>query len=112
MINNTTSKWLVIFCLATAGEMVFSLPFHVARYFRPTVLDVFNLSNTALGDIFEVYGITAMLSYYPGGVIADSFSARKLMTASLITTAIGGLYMAQIPGHTGLTLLFAYWVVS
>ena len=92
--------------------MVFSLPFHVARYFRPTVLDVFNLSNTALGDIFAVYGITAMLSYYPGGVIADSFSARKLMTTSLITTAIGGLYMAQIPGHTGLTLLFAYWGIT
>ena len=92
--------------------MIFSLPFHVARYFRPTVLEVFNLSNAALGDIFAVYGITAMLAYYPGGAIADRFSARKLMTASLIATAIGGFYMAQIPGHTGLTLLFAYWGIT
>ena len=92
--------------------MVFSLPFHVTRYFRPSFLDVFNLSNTALGDIFAVYGITAMLSYYPGGIIADRFSARRLMTASLITTALGGLYMAQIPGQTGLTFLFAYWGIT
>ena len=92
--------------------MVFSLPFHVTRYFRPSFLDVFNLSNTALGDIFAVYGITAMLAYYPGGIIADRFSARRLMTASLITTALGGLYMAKIPGQTGLTFLFAYWGIT
>jgi nitrate/nitrite transporter NarK len=109
VVKNIPSKWLVIFCLVVAGEMIFSLPFHVARYFRPTMLDVFNLSNTALGDVFAVYGITAMLAYFPGGAIADRFSVRKLMTASLFATAIGGLYMAQIPSHTGLTLLFAYW---
>ena len=89
--------------------MIFSLPFHIARYFRPTVLDIFELSNTALGDIFAIYGITAMLAYLPGGMIADRFSARKLMTVSLLTTAIGGFYMAQIPDRTGLSILFAYW---
>ena len=92
--------------------MVFSLPFHVARYFRPTFLDVFKLSNAALGDIFAIYGISAMLSYYPGGAIADRFSARKLITASLIATAIGGLYLAQIPNQKGLNFLFAYWGIT
>ncbi len=92
--------------------MVFSLPFHVSRFFRPTVLDVFNLSNTALGDIFAVYGITAMLSYFPGGAIADHFSARKLLTLSLWTTALGGLYMAQFPDQFGLSILFAYWGIT
>lgn len=92
--------------------MVFSLPFHVARFFRPTVLDVFNLSNTTLGDIFAVYGVTAMLSYFPGGAIADHFSARKLLALSLWTTALGGLYMAQFPDQFGLSILFAYWGVT
>ena len=92
--------------------MIFSLPFHVARFFRPTVLDVFDLSNTELGDIIAVYGITAMLSYFPGGAIADHFSARKLLVLSLCTTALGGLYMAQIPNQIGLSILFAYWGVT
>ena len=92
--------------------MVFSLPFHLARFFRPTVLDVFNLSNTALGDIFAVYGVTAMLSYFPGGAIADHFSARNLLALSLWTTALGGLYMALFPGQFGLSILFAYWGVT
>jgi nitrate/nitrite transporter NarK len=102
-------QWLIIFCLVYAGEMIFSLPFHVPRFFRPTVLDVFAVNNAELGDIFAVYGIFAMLAYFPGGVIADHFSARRLMTSSLVATAIGGVYLAQIPGTIGLSLLFGYW---
>jgi len=62
------------------------------------MLDVFGFTNTQLGDIFAVYGLTAMLSYFPGGALADRFSARFLLTASLFATAAGGLYMAMIPG--------------
>ena len=89
--------------------MVFSLPFHVTRFFRPTFLEVFDLSNAALGDIFAFYGVVAMLAYFPGGAIADRFSARKLMAVSLLFTALGGFYMAQLPSKLGLSILFAYW---
>lgn len=106
------SRFLIIFCLIFAGELIFSLPFHVARFFRPTVLSVFNLSNADLGDIFSVFGITATLVYFPGGALADHFSARKLMTISLLATALGGLYMATIPSHLGLSVLFGYWGVT
>lgn len=92
--------------------MIFGLPFHVVRYFRPTLLDVFNLTNAKLGDAIAVYGVTAMISYFPSGVIADRFSARKLMSLSLLATALGGVYMATIPGQTGLSLLFGYWGVT
>jgi sugar phosphate permease len=110
--RNTTSKWLVIFSLVFAGEMIFGLPFHISRFFRPTMMEVFQLSHTDLGDIFAVYGVAAMLSYFPGGVIADRFSDRKLMTISLIATAMGGFYMLQIPGQSGLSVLFGFWGVS
>ena len=52
---------VLIIVLIMAGEMVFGLPFHTARFFRPTLLDVFGFTNTQLGDLFAVYGITAML---------------------------------------------------
>lgn len=102
----------MIFSLVFAGEMIFGLPFHVARFFRPTLMDVFHLSHTDLGDIFAVYGIAAMLAYFPGGVIADRFSDRKLMTIALLATGIGGFYMLQIPGQLGLSLLFGYYGIS
>ncbi|PLX04592.1 MAG: MFS transporter [Marinilabiliales bacterium] len=104
-----TSKWLIIFSLIFAGEMIFSLPFHIARFFRPTLLEAFNLTNTELGDIVFPYGILAMLSYFPGGIIADKISGRKLMTLSLFATALGGIYMSFIPNINGLYFLFAWW---
>jgi len=95
--------------LVIAGELVFGLPFNVPRFFRPTMLEVFGVSNTQLGDMFAVYGVTAMLAYFPGGALADHFSARSLITASMFATAIGGLYMATIPGNTAMALLYGYW---
>lgn len=98
--------------LILAGEMIFSLPFHTARFFRPTLLDVFGFSNTQLGDIFAAYGATAMLAYFPGGLLADRFSTRALLSSSLVFTAAGGLYMATIPGRGQMELLYAYWGVT
>jgi sugar phosphate permease len=86
--------------------MVFGLPFHTARYFRPTMLDVFGLDNTQLGDLFAVYGFTAILAYFPGGALADRFSARFLLSASLFATAAGGLYMATIPDVPQMAALY------
>ncbi len=109
--NNPTrlSRFLIIFSLVFAGEAVFSLPFHLPRFFRPTMLDVLNFSNTQLGDVFAIYGLVAMLSYFPGGPIADRFTPRVLISLSLAATALGGLYMATFPGAMGMTVLYAFW---
>jgi MFS family permease len=110
--NISVRNWLIIFSLVLAGEMIFSLPFHVARFFRPTFLEVFQVTNTELGDAFFLYGLFAMLAYFPGGPIADRFSVRKLLSLSLLLTGLGGFYLAQIPGLTGLSVLFGYWGVT
>jgi sugar phosphate permease len=98
--------------LVLAGELIFGLPFHTARFFRPTYLEAFGFSNTQLGDVFAVYGITAMIAYFPGGVIADRYPPRLLMTFSLFATAAGGVYMATFPAELQMALLYGYWGVS
>ena len=109
-INRTDLPYMMTMTtLIIAGEAIFSLPFHVTRFFRPTFLEVFGLSNTELGLVHASYGVIAMLAYFPGGQLADMFSARKLLTASLIATGLGGLYFAQIPTYQGLQYLFAFW---
>jgi sugar phosphate permease len=98
--------------LIIAGEIVFGLPFHTARFFRPTLLEVFGFTNTQLGDLFAVYGITAMISYFPGGALADRFPARSLLTASLFATGAGGLFMATIPSSLPMGLIYGFWGVT
>jgi sugar phosphate permease len=98
--------------LIVAGEIVFGLPFHTARFFRPTLLEVFGFTNTQLGDLFAVYGIAAMIAYFPGGALADRYSARFLLTASLFATGAGGLFMATIPAALPMAILYGYWGVT
>jgi len=98
--------------LILAGEIIFGLPFHLARFFRPTFLDVFNISNTNLGDIYAFYGITAMFSYFFGGMLADKFSARTLMSSSLFLTSFGGFYMTSIPDISTMFLIYGYWGIT
>lgn len=106
------SRFLVMFTLVLAGELIFALPFHVPRYFRPSVLEGFGLSNADLGDAFAVYGVTAMLAYFPGGAIADRFSPRRLMACSLAATAAGGAFLATFPGFTGMAVLYGWWGIT
>ncbi len=98
--------------LILAGEAVYLLPFAVTRFFRPTVLETFGLSNTELGKAMAVYGIVAMVAYVPGGPLADRFSARKLLALSLWTTAAGGLYMSTLPDHAGSVWLWGFFGVT
>jgi sugar phosphate permease len=106
------SRFLLMLTLVFAGEIIFGLPFHTARFFRPTLLESFGFSNTQLGDVFAVYGITAMIAYFPGGALADRYSARSLLTVSLLLTGLGGFYMATFPGAMGMAFLYGYWGVT
>lgn len=98
--------------LILAGEAVYVLPFHLARYFRPTMLEVMDVSATELGAAQSIYGIVAMLAYFPGGPLADRFSTRKLLAMSLWTTALGGLYLASFPSLTGINFIWGFFGVT
>jgi len=100
---------LTLVALVMAGESIFFLPFVLARIFRPTLLEVLDLTNFQLGAAFSLYGLVAMAAYFFGGPLADRFAPRLLLTVALITTAAGGLVLAGTPSLNVLKWLFAYW---
>ncbi len=105
-------KIFLIIGLILAGEVIFALPFHLGRFFRPTMLEMFDLTATQLGAAQGVYGIVAMLAYFPGGLLADRFPIYKLMSFSLWMTALGGFYMSTFPGYMESILLFGFFGFS
>lgn len=111
MNNKKPSKQYIayIILLILAGEAVFILPFVLARVFRATVLEVFQINNTELGFCFSVYGIVAVFSYLFGGPLADRFPPRKLMGTALLLTALGGLVYASSPTFQTLIILYGFW---
>lgn len=111
-------SWLYLLLLILSGEAIFILPFVLPRVFRPTVLDVFDLTNVELGLCFSIYGLVALPSYLFGGPLADKFPPRKLIAIALWMTAIGGIIYAQYPnllvtqvlyGFWGFTTIFLFW---
>ena len=102
-------RWLIIVSLIIAGEAVFALPYHVTRFFRPTVLEVFELSATELGVAQGAYGIVAIAAYFFGGPMADRFPAHKLIAWSLWITALGGAYLATFPGYYGVMFVWGFF---
>jgi len=108
-MDSRTRSAVIMATLIVAGETVFLLPFVVARIFRPTFLDVFGITNLQLGAAFALYGSIAMAAYFLGGPLADRFSARRLMTAALLATSLGGIFFVVIPSLMVLTLLYGFW---
>jgi predicted MFS family arabinose efflux permease len=102
-------KTITLITLIVAGESVFFLPFVLARVFRPTLLDLFAISNTELGLWFSLYGVVAMISYLLGGPLADRFPARNLMAYALWLTSAGGVLMSLVPSSRIMLWLYAFW---
>ena len=60
----------------------------------------------------------ATLSYFVGGVVADKFSARKLLTVSFLATGVLGWWFSTFPGFQisriifilmGISTIITYW---
>ena len=109
MQRSKSQRALIILSLILAGEAIFTLPYHVTRFFRPTFLEVFDLTATELGVAQSAYGFIAMAAYFFGGPLADRFEPRKLLAGSLWATALGGLYLATFPDVTGVTLIWGFF---
>ena len=106
---NPTTKFLTLLSLIISGEVIFFLPFVFPRIFKPTILEVFQISNTELGFYFSVYGIVAIGSYFFGGPLADRCSPRALMTLALVLTGLGGVSLSFIPAAGAMFWLYGFW---
>ena len=102
-------SFLSITLLILSGELIFLLPYVLARVFRPTFLEVFNLTNLQLGGLFSIYGTVAIISYVFGGVVSDKFQPRILIATSLFFTAFGGLVLSTYPSYLILQIIWGYW---
>lgn len=88
------------------------MPFVLVRIFRPTVLKAFQIDNTELGFAISIYGITAFISYFFGGILSDRFSSKKLIPIALLITATLGIVLSFIPSYEWVVLIYGLWGIS
>jgi len=108
---STLRHWLIMIVLSLSGGIIFLLPFLQEVYYLP-IAHALELNNTQVGSLMSIFGVTAMISYFPGGWLADRISPRKLITISLLSTGSAGLYFATFPGYVISLAIHAFWGVS
>jgi len=104
-------KWLVMGVLCISAGSIYLLPFLQEVYYKP-LAEALSLNNTEVGSLMSIYGVFAMLSYFPGGWIADKVSPRILITFSLISTGLIGLYFATLPSYQISLIIHAFWGIT
>ncbi len=97
--------------LCASGGIIFLLPFLLEIYAIP-MSDALGLNNTEVGSLMSAFGVTAMLSYLPGGWLADRASPRKLISLALLSTGAAGLYFATFPSYAISLAIHGLWGVT
>lgn len=106
--GKTARNFITILLVATGGAIIYGLPYFRYDYYD-AYLEVYNLTNTQMGVFGSIFGVFGMISYLFGGYLADRFSIRMLLTASLVGTGLGG-FLHLLPLSFGaLVCLYAFW---
>jgi nitrate/nitrite transporter NarK len=105
-------RWLTMASLILAGEAIYTLPYYLRRDYAPVMVRVSDLTYTELGTLSSMFGVFALLCYFPGGYLADRFSTRVLLATSLVATGLGGLVLVDLPSFPVLLAVFGFWGVT
>ena len=105
------SKTFHFFLIFVASEVIFTLPFHLPRFFRPEFLDFYHLPNADLSKAQAFYGVVALLCYFPGGLIADYYNPRFLISISLLLTGLAGFALYLPLSKVEFFALYGVWAV-
>lgn len=104
-------KYFIIFVIASGTTVMYSLPYLKSTFYDP-MRAALGLDHLQLGNLISMYGLLATILYFPGGFLADKFSAKKLLTFSLVTSGLLGFYFASFPSYGALLFIFAAWGVT
>lgn len=102
---------LTMVVLCVAGGTIFNVVYVFEVYYLP-LQQAMGLSKSQIGMLLGVFGAFSMLSYGPGGWLADRFSSRKLITIAMVFTGGTGFLYAGFPSYKVALVLHALWGIS
>lgn len=104
-------KYGTLLLLATGAGIIFQLPYIRETFYVP-IQNAMGLTNAQMGLLSSGYASIALISYFIGGIVADKFSARKLLTFSFIATGALGLWFSTFPNFTVSRIIFVLMGIS
>lgn len=108
MNNKDFKRYFQFLLIVLAAGAIFPIIYLKTNY-QETLLQVFNMTLPQLNSIYSVLGLVWVAGYFPSGLLSDKFSAKWLLSISLIGTAAGGFWFAQIPSHNNVVIIYGIW---
>ena len=85
---------------------------YLRQNFELSILESFSITQTQLRYCSSMLGVIFMVTYIPSGWLADRFSSRKLLSLSLLATALLGLWFSTMPSYSSLLIIYGAWGVA
>lgn len=105
-VTKMTRRNMISFILlGMAVAIIYFIPYARQTYYTQ-MQQAMHINNTQMGDLASLYGIVALISYFPSGILADKFSPRLLLTISFFTTGLLTLWHATFPSYTVLLIIY------
>ena len=109
LISFLKSKYLALFFVIFSSEAIYTLPFHLPRFFRTDFLTSFHITNSELSEAQALYGIISFICYFPGGFLAQVFHPLLLISSSLFLTLCSGAFLYWYQDLFTLKILYSVW---
>jgi len=77
--------------------------------YQVTLLEVFNLSQIQLNNMYSMLGMAFVIGYIPSGLLADRVSSKWLIGISLLGVSVCGFWFAQVPDPATVKVIFFLW---
>lgn len=108
MNKEKLGRYLQFALVVLAAGAIYPVIYLKAQY-QETILEVFNMTLPQMNNLYSILGMVFVIGYFPSGVLSDKFSAKNLLAISLLGTAIGGFWFAQVPEFSNVGIIFAIW---
>lgn len=99
------TRWAVVAIISCGAYVVYLT--YLARYsFYDQVINGLKITNSQLGVLYGLYGTTATIAYFPGGVLADKVRVKYLATLGFALSAVLTFWYSTAPSYGQLKIIF------
>ena len=105
------ADYFQVLIIAFGMAAIYGMPY-LRQYYQTTIIESFAITNAQFGDLHSLFALGCLLSYLPGGWLADKISPKYLIIFSLISTGLLNFWYSTMPSYEELKIIHALWGVT
>ena len=103
-------RWFLLILVSMGSSIIYG-PIYLKMVFYDPLMQALNCTNEQLGLLVSLYGIAAVIFYFPSGIIADKFRVRNLSWIGYAGVAALTCVYVMLPSYEVLMGVFVGYAV-